>query len=74
VDDFMWNVRTTHGYIIFKNAARILVDVFNKSESEKIGQAVDFWILLNSINNDICIYDTKPLLCHCPFISDSDIR
>ena len=71
-DSVWWHIRTTHGYIIFKNAAKKIFDIFTNSANITI--AVDHWILINLINNSISVYDTKPLLCHCPFISDSDIR
>jgi len=77
-DDFDLNVngyifcRTTHSYIISYNLAKILIDIFDNESTANI--ALDHWIILNVFKNNIKIYDSLPLLCHSPFISDSDIR
>ena len=72
LETVMWSARTTHGYIIFKNTAKKIYDIFTKLPN--IDSAIDHWMLLILINNNIDVYDTIPLLCYCPFINDSDIR
>lgn len=67
--------KTTHSYIISKNAARILIKSFESNPI--ISTALDHYmtqVLHNDDNNSIKIYESRPLLCHSPFISDSDIR
>jgi glycosyl transferase family 25 len=70
--EYSWSVRTTHGYIIFKKTAKLLLDIFNNSKT--INCAIDHWIINNLVENNCNIYDTKPLLCHSPIDSNSDIR
>jgi GR25 family glycosyltransferase involved in LPS biosynthesis len=66
--------RTTHSYILSKKTAKLLIRKFD--ESEIVTTALDHWMLqnLNYLNSNIKIYESMPLLCHSPFISDSDIR
>ncbi len=66
------NVRTTHAYIIFNNLAKILLDIFNNSEY--IDTSLDSWICKNLIEQKCNIFNSYPLLCHSPFVSNSDIR
>lgn len=64
--------RTTHSYIISKYTAQLLIHNFESSPT--ISTALDHWMTQTLHNNKITIYESKPLLCYSPFISDSDIR
>jgi len=66
--------RTTHSYILSKNTAKMLISKFETAE--KITTALDHWMIqqLNYTNSSIKIYESMPLLCYSPFISNSDIR
>jgi len=64
--------RTTCGYVISKNIAKLLLDEFNKDTIINI--ALDHWMLKIFRDNNIKIYDSKPLLCYSPWMSESDIR
>ena len=69
--------RTLHAYIISSNIAKILIEHFkNKlnTNSCKIIDPVDHFVIRTLRLLDLPIYNTIPLLCHCPMISDSDIR
>jgi glycosyl transferase family 25 len=66
--------RTTHSYILSKKTAQFLINIF---ESEKtISTALDHWLVQKIHTQEVSlkIYESSPLLCHSPFISDSDIR
>ena len=64
--------RTTHAYIIYKNCALNLLNEFNNSII--ITNAFDHWIIKILQKNNLDIHSTLPLLCHSPFIGNSDIR
>jgi len=64
--------RTMHAYIISFNLAKICLDNYNSSII--INNAVDAWLLNICLDNSINIYNSYPLLCHSPLISNSDIR
>jgi hypothetical protein len=64
--------RTTCGYIISRNIAEFLIDKFNKDIL--INLPIDHWLIKIFRDNKIKIYDSKPLLCYSPIVSDSDIR
>jgi glycosyl transferase family 25 len=64
--------RTTHSYIISYDLAKLFISIF-ENES-KITIALDHWMMNNILKNKIKVYDSFPLLCHSPYISDSDIR
>jgi len=64
--------RTTHAYLIFKKCALNLLNQFNKSTN--ITDPFDHWLIKTLKKNNLDIHSTLPLLCHSPFIGDSDIR
>jgi glycosyl transferase family 25 len=66
--------RTTHSYILSKKTAKMLIHKFDTAET--ITTALDHWMLqeLNYTNSNNKIYESMPLLCYSPFISNSDIR
>ena len=64
--------RTLHAYIISRGLAEILVKEFYGPAI--INEAIDSWILKICMKYSLPIYNTYPLLCHSPLISNSDIR
>jgi GR25 family glycosyltransferase involved in LPS biosynthesis len=64
--------RTLHAYIISKDLAEILVKEFYGPII--INEAIDSWIIKVCLKYSISLYNTYPLLCHSPLISNSDIR
>ena len=63
--------RTTHGYILSNHGAKILVDMFEKSDYVN---PVDTFLMHTFRDLNIPIYNTSPLICYSPLVSDSDIR
>ena len=63
--------RTAHAYILSNRGAKILVDKFEETEYVN---AVDTFIMHTFRDLNIPIYNTNPLICYCPLVSDSDIR
>ena len=63
--------RTVHAYIITKELAKILIELF---ENTKDPQPVDHFIIIKLKNLDIPVYSTVPLICWSPMVGDSDIR
>ena len=63
--------RTAHAYILSNRGAKILVDKFEETEYVN---AVDTFIMHTFRDLNIPIYNTSPLICYCPLVSDSDIR
>ena len=67
-----WDLdRTTHGYILSNHGAKILVDMFEKSDYVN---AVDTFLMHTFRDLNIPIYNTNPHICYSPANSDSDIR
>jgi glycosyl transferase family 25 len=65
--------RCTHGYIISQSLARKFVGFFENNVD--LGLPVDHWMVKMSMNNEISIYNSYPLLCHSAACSpESDIR
>jgi GR25 family glycosyltransferase involved in LPS biosynthesis len=64
--------RTTHGYIISKDAAKILINCFYTAQV--IDNEIDHYIIKMLLETNNKIYSVNPLLCHSYEISDSDIR
>ena len=64
--------RTTNCFIISKALAEKLVFHFNNKYLLHL--SIDHWIICICMDFQISIYNTYPLLCYCPFISDSNIR
>ena len=63
--------RTAHAYRLSNRGAKILIDKFEESEYVN---AVDTFIMHTFRDLNIPIYNTNPLICYCPLVSDSDIR
>ncbi len=66
----IYHERTTHGYIITNNIAKLLIEIFNNTTQF---DAVDQFII-HKLKEKTPIYNTIPLLCWSPMIGDSDIR
>ena len=65
--------RTTHAYLISLEGAATLLEAF-RATTNPIQIPVDYWILQVFLSLHIPIYNSTPLLCHSPLVSDSDIR
>jgi GR25 family glycosyltransferase involved in LPS biosynthesis len=68
----IYHDRTTHGYIVSKAVAEKIVSYFDNKYVLYL--PIDHWIICICMDFQIPIYNTYPLLCHCPLISDSNIR
>ena len=64
--------RTAHGYIISKEVAEKLI--FHFDNKNLLHLPFDHWIICICMDSQIPIYNTCPLLCHCEFESNSNIR
>jgi len=68
-----WDIdRTTHSYIVSNAFVTRFTGEFYKTM--RLFQAIDSYLLSFSKENGFTIYNSYPLLCHSPMISDSDIR
>ena len=67
----VYHERTTHGYIITYKIAKLLIELFNNTPHP---DALDQFMIHKLKVLDIPVYNTIPLLCHSPMVSDSDIR
>tara|TARA_B100001142_G_scaffold317083_1_gene357611 strand:+ start:23951 stop:24229 length:279 start_codon:yes stop_codon:yes gene_type:complete len=66
--------RTTHAYIISKKGCQLLLDNYNEYlKNNRKFRAVDGWMTDMYRQYKKEIHHSYPLLCHVPFISDSDI-
>ena len=65
--------RTTHAYIISKEFAQLLLDLFYSS-TNRIEIPIDWWIIENLYYSKKNIFSCNPLLCYSEINSDSDIR
>lgn len=64
--------RTTHAYIVSNRFVTKFTGEFYSAM--QYNQPIDGYLLAFCRRNDINIYNSDPLLCHSPMISDSDIR
>lgn len=64
--------RTTHAYIVSNAFVTRFTGEFYKTLSHS--QPIDNYLLAFSKCQGFSIYNSYPLLCHSPIISDSDIR
>ena len=64
--------RTTHAYIVSNTFATKFTGEFYKTLQHS--KPIDSYLQTICITNGITIYNSYPLLCHSPMISDSDIR
>jgi GR25 family glycosyltransferase involved in LPS biosynthesis len=64
--------RTTHAYIVSNAFVTRFTGEFYKAMHHF--QPIDSYLLRFSKENEFTIYNSYPLLCHSPMISDSDIR
>jgi glycosyl transferase family 25 len=67
----VYHERTIHGYIINYKLAKLFIEIFNNTPSP---DAIDQFMIHKLKALEIPVYNTIPLLCHSPIISDSDIR
>lgn len=75
-----WNAwdcdRTTHAYIISKKGCQLLLDNYNEClKNNRKLRCVDGWmidIFYRKYRTEI--HSSYPLLCHSPWVNDSDIR
>ena len=65
--------RTTHAYMISARCAKVFLSNFPTLINIP-DMPIDKWMILSLEHNQTNIYNTYPLLCHCPGVSDSDIR
>ena len=63
--------RTAHAYIVSLRFAKYILEQFN---STSISVALDHWLIMLCILNNIQINSAFPLLCYSPIAGDSDIR
>lgn len=67
--------RTTHAYIISKKGCQLLLDNYNEYlKNNRTFPAVDGWMTHIYTQCKKEIHHSYPLLCHVPYVSDSDIR
>ena len=64
--------RTTHAYIVSNTFANKFIEEFYKNLQHT--KAIDTSLLAFCIKHVFTIYNSYPLLCHSPMVSDSDIR
>ena len=65
--------RTTHAYLVSLEGAATLLNAF-RATTHPIQIPIDYWILQTLLSLYQPIYNSLPLLCHSPLVSDSDIR
>jgi GR25 family glycosyltransferase involved in LPS biosynthesis len=74
--DEPWNGRmmdrTQHAYIISNTMVTLLLEDFHSLHS--ISLPIDIWMPKFCVREKIPIYNSLPLLCHSPMVSDTDIR
>ena len=68
----IYHDRTAHGYIVSKAVAEKVVFYFDNKYLLHL--PIDELIICICMDFQISIYNTYPLLCYSPFISDSNIR
>jgi glycosyl transferase family 25 len=63
--------RTGHGYILTSKMAKFLLEVFNIKDDNR---EIDHHIIHTLKELKIPYHSTYPLVCWCPFVSESDSR
>ncbi len=63
--------RTTHAYIITLNGAKVLLQALKEA---RVVEPVDEWLWHALYERKMPICSTVPLVCHSPWVGDSDIR
>jgi len=66
--------RTTHSYVISNKFAKIILNEFYTILNNIMNKPIDNFIIHTLYKYNCNVYNSIPLLCHSPFISNSDIR